>query len=105
MYLGDQHAFNHPHYVRYIVTRAIPSDKDYGYDVVGVRDLWPMQAKKQHKLLVIQSPHGEYIYSPEWILKNVKSYPLEKKIPGVPMHFYSLMIPHTDKSPDERWDW
>ena len=105
MYLKDEHAFNHPHYVRYIISRCIPSLKDYGYDVVGIRDMWVMDAHKQHKLFVVQSPNGEYIYSPEWIMHNVKTYPLEKKIPGIPMYFYSLMIPHSNKSPDERWDY
>jgi hypothetical protein len=91
-------------YVVVHIDKPIPSDKDYGYDMVGVWDKWINLAPKTKRWLVIQTDKGESIYNPKYIKHTLKTYNQVMNIPTNPMKLYALKVEHREKSPDERWE-
>lgn len=75
---------------------------EHGYDFVRVRKRYFDEAKKSERLVLVRTPKGERVFSPN----GMKKFKVVKEVflpPDKPMKMYELVIPHCKKKPDEAY--
>jgi len=99
----DDHWHEGKYHCIYTIDSYMSSNDEYG--MVGVRDVWVNKAIKSRKFFVVIAPKGSQQFNPKMIRKNYKKklFDQEGLYPGVPMHFYPLMIPNNNQTELERW--